>query len=74
MKSSSEQVEEYLEQIWSDDRAVQREAEQKLIDDGYSMLARHELYHKQVCSCGFDNSYEYEEYWRRLDDYYHQAR
>ena len=70
MKSSGEQVEEYLEQLWSDDRVVQQEAKQKLIDDGYSMLAYHECKQKQILDAGFDNCFEYEEYWRRMDEYY----
>lgn len=70
MKSSGEQVEEHLEQLWSDDRVVQQAAKQKLIDDGYSMLAYHECQQRQMIDAGFDNSYEYEEYWRRMDQYY----
>lgn len=69
MKSSSEQVEEYLEQLWSDDRVVQQEAKQRLIDDGYSMLAYHESRQRQIIDAGFTDSYEYEAYWNRLEQY-----
>lgn len=69
MKSSSEQVEDYLEQLWSDNRVVQQEAKQRLIDDGYSMLAYHEYQQKQMIDAGFTDSYEYEAYWDRLERY-----
>lgn len=69
MKSSTQQVEEYLEQLWSDDRVVQQQAKQRLIDDGYSMLAYHECRQRQIIDAGFADSYEYEAYWDRLEQY-----
>jgi len=54
MKSSGEQVEEYLEQIWSDDRVVQQETRQKLINDDCNMLAYHEWEQKQILDDGLD--------------------
>lgn len=70
MITCSQQVDEYLEQIWSDDRVVQHAAEQKLIDEGYSILAEHECYLKRVHDAGFgDDTIEYEAYWKRLLDY-----
>ena len=62
MKGSNDLVEQHLEQMWSDDRVVQREIAQQQIDDSHNMLVAY-----------LDEQSDYlddrEAYWNRLDQY-----
>ena len=77
MKSCSEQVDEYLDQLWSSSNSHefhQREMDSIRADD--MIRAAHErecIAADQMCLLTFDNDRpcldEYEKYWTRLSNY-----